>query len=89
MRDGSGRTWCSTGTARTSSSSITIGSTQLAVLKRIDRCVVVTRAQPDLGRDLEVLRTINRERSTCLGVGATVTRPGQMRVGDELSVSGG
>jgi uncharacterized protein YcbX len=70
-------------------SSITIGSTQLAVLKRIDRCVVVTRAQPDLGRDLEVLRTINRERSTCLGVGATVTRPGQMRVGDELSVSGG
>jgi uncharacterized protein YcbX len=68
--------------------SITIGTTALAVLKHIDRCVVVTRPQPGIERDLDVLRTINRERATCLGVGATVTLAGHMAVGDAVAISG-
>jgi uncharacterized protein YcbX len=57
----------------------------LDVVKRIDRCVMVTRPQPGgIERDLGVLRVVNRERDTFLGVGAMVLRPGSVTVGDEL-----
>ena len=61
------------------------GTATLAVMKQIDRCVVVTRAQPGLTRDLDVIRVINRERGSYLGVGAVVTTAGRIAVGDELS----
>jgi hypothetical protein len=35
-------------------------------------------------RDLDVFRTIARERDACLGAGALVTAPGEVRVGDRL-----
>ena len=63
---------------------IALGSTRLEVMKQIDRCVVVTRPQPALDRDLDVLRTINRERSSYLGVGAVVRESGRIAVGDAL-----
>jgi uncharacterized protein YcbX len=63
---------------------VTVGSVGLDVVKQVDRCVVVTRPQPGLPRDLEPLRTINRERATFLGVGALVTATGHLAVGDEL-----
>jgi uncharacterized protein YcbX len=63
---------------------VTIGSTTLSIRKRIERCVMVTRAQPGLERDLGVLRTIVRERENQLGVGATVSASGVISVGDEL-----
>ena len=67
---------------------ITIGSTGLDVIKGIERCVMVTRPQPGLDRDLEVLKTINRERDGVLSVGATVNQIGTIAVGDELLASG-
>jgi uncharacterized protein YcbX len=64
---------------------IAIGSVVLDVMKRIDRCVMVTRAQPGgIDRDLGVLRTVMRERDGFLGVGAIVAGSGEMQVGDEL-----
>lgn len=66
-------------------SSVRVGGVALDVVKQIDRCVVVTRTQPGLERDLEPLRTVNRERATFLGVGAMVTTPGPVAVGDELA----
>ena len=46
---------------------------------------MVTRPQPgDVERDLDVLRTIHREREGCLAVGATVDAPGTVTVGDEV-----
>ena len=68
---------------------ISIGSTGLDVVKGIDRCVMVTRPQPGLERDLEVLKTINRERGATLSIGATVHTPGSMAVGDEVRSNGG
>jgi uncharacterized protein YcbX len=65
-------------------SSARIGSVTLDVNMRIERCVMTTRAQPGLERDLDVLRTIARERDACLAVGALVASPGAIRVGDEL-----
>jgi uncharacterized protein YcbX len=59
---------------------------QATVTKPIDRCVTTTRPQPGIERDLDVLRTINRERAGNLAVGAMVTRPGVIALGDEVVV---
>ncbi len=63
-----------------------IGDTVLDVTNPIDRCVMTTRPQPGgIERDLDVLRTINRDRATLLGVAGMVLRPGTIGVGDELT----
>ncbi|MBS1121311.1 MAG: sulfurase [Deltaproteobacteria bacterium] len=48
------------------------------------RCSMPTRAQADLGADPKVLKTIVREAERCLGAYATVTHPGEVRVGDAV-----
>jgi len=63
---------------------INVGHAVLLVVKPIERCVMVTRAQPGLERDLDVLRTINRARGSMLAVGAVVVTPGRVVEGDEL-----
>ncbi len=63
---------------------IRLGDVRLDVRKAIDRCVMVTRPQPGLERDLDVLRTINAERDTCLGVGCLVIEPGHVALGSTL-----
>lgn len=65
---------------------IRIGSVVVDVRKHVDRCVVVTRAQPGIERDLDVLRDIDRAREGFLGVGGLVTAAGRIRIGDEVEV---
>lgn len=70
-------------------SHVRLGTAVVEVTKRIDRCVMITRPQLDgVPRDLEVLRTVHRERDTYLAVGALVVTPGIVAVGDRL-VAGG
>jgi len=65
---------------------ITIGSTRLDVVTPIDRCVMVARPQPGgIERDLDVLKTINRERAGNLAIGAVVLEPGSIAVGDDVT----
>ena len=64
--------------------SVRVGTVGADIVKKIDRCVMTTRPQPGLDRDLDVLRTINRQRAGDLGVGALVTAPGTIAVGDQL-----
>ena len=67
-------------------SRVQLGETQLDIGKQIPRCVMTTRPQADgIERDLDVLRTIARERGSNLAVGALVSLPGTIRVGDELA----
>ena len=67
-------------------SQMALGDAVLDVGMRIARCVMTTRAQPGgVERDLDVLRTINRDRAGCLAVGALVARPGTVRVGDAFA----
>jgi len=47
---------------------------------------MVTRAQPGLEVDREILRVINRERENFLAVGARVRDPGMIAAGDEVEV---
>jgi uncharacterized protein len=67
-------------------SQVSLGDAVLDVGMHIERCVMTTRPQPDgIERDLDVLRTIQRERDGCLAVGALVVRPGTVRVGASLT----
>jgi uncharacterized protein YcbX len=64
---------------------IALGDAEVDVGMRIKRCVMVTRAQPGgIERDLDVLRTIARERDARLAIGGLVARPGRVRVGDAV-----
>ena len=66
-------------------STLRIGGAVLDVVKQIDRCVMTTRPQPNgIERDVDVLRSINRDRAGNLGVGALVQAPGLVRVGDTI-----
>ena len=60
-----------------------LGDAVVTVSKQIDRCVMTTRPQPGgIERDIDVLRTINRERANNLGIATLVQTPGLVRVGD-------
>jgi uncharacterized protein YcbX len=62
-----------------------VGSgTELAVIKQIDRCVMVTRPQPGLDPDIELLKTINRDRARFLSIGSLIATPGNVAIGDEV-----
>lgn len=63
---------------------VQLGSAQLSVEKQLIRCIMVTRAQQELPRDLDVLRAINRDRNGCVAVGAVIDVGGTVAVGDEL-----
>jgi uncharacterized protein YcbX len=63
---------------------LTIGTTQLRIDRRDQRCVVVT-IDPETGRrDPAVLRTIAAHRQTCLGVYGSTMHPGRVAVGDSV-----
>lgn len=65
---------------------VRIGSAAFDVAKQIDRCVMTTRPQPNgIDRDLSVLKTINAERETFLGIGLLVTDIGTVSVGDAVT----
>lgn len=67
-------------------SAVELGDVGIDVGNNIERCVMTTRPQAGgIERDLDVLRTIARERGNNLAVGALVSRPGHVRVGDELT----
>lgn len=66
--------------------SVRIGAATVGISTAIPRCVMVTRAQPGgLDVDREVLRHIHRAHGGNLSVGGSVTAPGEVRIGDELS----
>jgi uncharacterized protein YcbX len=63
---------------------VKIGAVELDVVAPIRRCIMVTRAQPGLPADLDVLRQINSQRGTLTAVGALVRSPGRIAVGDDV-----
>jgi len=69
-------------------STISIGKVQMKVVKVTSRCVMTTLPQTELGRDLNILRTIATENSAKLGVYASVVRPGTVDLDDAVLVVG-
>ena len=58
-----------------------IGDVELEIYKRTTRCVMTARSQPGLDDDLEVPRTLARNRNAKLGVYARVRVPGSLVAG--------
>jgi uncharacterized protein YcbX len=63
---------------------VSVGGATIGIRRPIERCVMVTRAQPGIERDLSVLKSIIAERDNQLGIGAVVAAPGPIAVGDEV-----
>ncbi len=64
---------------------VSVGGAVVDITKQVGRCVMVTRAQPgEVSKDLDVLRTIHRERGGKLAVGASIVVPGTVAVGDTV-----
>jgi uncharacterized protein YcbX len=66
-------------------STVSLGTATIELVHKIQRCVMVTRPQPNgIDCDLDVLRTIATDRGARLAVGALVRNPGIVRVGHRL-----
>lgn len=65
-----------------------LGTVRLQVLKRTERCRMVTLEQPGVARNDAMLRCIAQDNDSCFGVYASVVEPGRVEVGDELRVEG-
>ena len=62
-----------------------MGEAELDPFMRTPRCAMPTRAQPGgLDRDVAVSRTLTDHHGNDLGVYASVTVPGRVRVGDPI-----
>jgi hypothetical protein len=63
-----------------------IGTVELRTEIPTARCVMVTLPQGDLPHDPRVLRSVVRDADQCLGLYATVARPGRIAVGDAVEL---
>lgn len=61
---------------------IRAGDAELEVIKRCDRCVVITRDPDTTTTTPELLRILTDNHETCMGVYCRVVRPGPVAVGD-------
>ncbi len=61
-----------------------LGSAEITIVGRTDRCVMTTNAQSELPKDPKVLRAVTELNDACLGVFASVEQAGLVRVGDSL-----
>lgn len=60
------------------------GTVEVSVDMPTIRCVMTTRAQGDLPRDLDIVKTVNREHAGNLGVYCSMAVPGEVAVGDDV-----
>jgi uncharacterized protein len=77
----------STGFAEEGWTSIRAGSVGSKVLMATPRCSMPSRAQPGLERDMAIGTTIRDTNSNNLGVYASVTQSGTVKVGDAVDAS--
>lgn len=65
---------------------VRVGEAELNVFAPTVRCVMTTLPQSGLPRDLDIVKTVNREHQSNLGVYAAVRTPGRIAVGDTVTV---
>lgn len=65
---------------------VRLGSALAQVRKPTKRCVLITRPQPGLPPDKDVLRVLARERDSKLGVYANPVEAGQIALGDPVTM---
>jgi len=62
-------------------------SAKIDQMKPALRCVMTTHAQSELPRDLKILRTAAQHHKATLGVFASISSPGVVRIGDPVYIS--
>lgn len=65
---------------------VTLGSLRCRVVDQTKRCVMVTRAQGELPRDSEVIRTIFEYNNGNAGVALQMRESGMLRCGSEVRI---
>ena len=63
---------------------VALGAVPAFVRKRTERCVVTTRAQPGLERDLEIYRSLKKNNHANLGIYLVPETAGAIAVGDTV-----
>ena len=61
---------------------VTLGAVPALVRKRTDRCVITTRAQPGLDRDLQIYRSLMKSNHANLGIYLVPQDAGTVAVGE-------
>jgi uncharacterized protein YcbX len=64
-----------------------LGDATVAPRKPCKRCTMVTRAQPELGKDVEIFRTLLKTHGATAGVWSSVVKLGTLRVGTRAVVA--
>jgi uncharacterized protein YcbX len=67
---------------------VQIGAALIRVDGKDKRCVMINVDPETTARHTAVLRAVAQERGMCLGVYASVVRPGRINVGDLVTISG-
>jgi MOSC domain-containing protein len=65
---------------------VAAGDTELEVVSRCERCVVITKDPDTTATTPELLRVLSQTHETCMGVYCRVTRPGRVAPGDHVSL---
>ena len=63
---------------------ICAGTARLKVVKRCDRCVIITRDPETTVASPELLRILTESYETCMGMYCQVTQPGRIALGDSI-----
>ncbi len=66
---------------------LAIGSATLEITMPTVRCGMTVRPQADIEYDKSILRTVVKEGDQCLGVGAHVRVPGEIKQGDTVELN--
>ena len=72
--------WCGT-------TSLRIGSAELAPQQPCIRCTMVTRPQPEIGEDRDIFRTLARHHNGHFGAWTAVTTGGTITTGDDVQLA--
>lgn len=67
-------------------SALTLGSARARIECATVRCSMPARAQLDLPADPDVMKVVAREAERCLGIYASVPRPGRVSVGERVDL---
>lgn len=60
------------------------GTVEISVDLPTMRCVMTTRAQPGLARDLQIVKTVNHHHDGNLGLYCSIVTPGEAALGDDV-----
>lgn len=66
---------------------VAVGDAVFEIRKRCMRCTIPNRPQPGLGADVGIARSLARHHGLDLGVYAGITKPGVVKVGDEVRLA--